>query len=425
MNSNRLLSGLFAACFGLGSFGYFIFKDNVWSVWIPPLIVVGYWLIIIALIRRNAVGDVDLATDSVYYLGFGLTIVSLGLLSQDGQGLDRLRSHFATGLWTTSLGLVGRVSLNMVFSSRAGVDDAQAEQEILARRLRELNSKIDDSAGRLSDVIDSQVSVLVKANDNIAAGVAETAERLAGELAKISDAMKSVGQFATSFRDDNPFLALDEEVRKAVSSISLVLKAQEDQLKKIGAAGVKQTALFGTSIEAVAAAVDEIKATTIDIQEAVRRGADGFASLDKQLNQVSASAAGFAAATGVVTKRQDEAAIAIERTTVALQSSLVGAAEQIKSLEPSSGAFKAFAGSISNLQLGSANLTKEMDQIAKSLSDIRRDMDSLEKSLQSATGSFNVVSRIGSASATQLNQGFGGILSKMQQLLEELRRRNP
>ena len=143
---NRSDVKLFIACLVIGFIGIVILKFGVnasqFVITAFPCAILGGYIYYVWKTKRYQLRG-DRAGDSVYYLGFLYTLLSLGLslyqFIQDGMGPREIVGNLGIALFTTILGLSGRVVLTqlredpMEIEESARMELAQAAAEVRAQ----------------------------------------------------------------------------------------------------------------------------------------------------------------------------------------------------------------------------------------------------------------------------------------------------
>jgi hypothetical protein len=145
---------LFFICFLVGAIGIWTLKAAHFSQWFAtafPLSLMGAYVIIAVWTKRYRLRE-DRVGDNIYYLGFLFTLVSLAyalhVYNPDGSGAADIITNFGIAVFTTIVGLAGRVFFNQMRQ-----DPVEYEREArysLAEASRELRAQLNDITTELS-----------------------------------------------------------------------------------------------------------------------------------------------------------------------------------------------------------------------------------------------------------------------------------
>lgn len=163
--------------------------DNALYFVVPSVVSIGLYF----LYLRQRLGSLSSSeVDSVYYLGFLITLMSLGAAGyqlgfEQGDGAQKaIAAKFAVGLLVTGLGLFFRMILQQENKTS---NDLTEELDEYARSISSLNDRIGESAKKIKETVEDILEI--SRNSAKMAG-AETLSVITKELTPVSDDLRKV-----------------------------------------------------------------------------------------------------------------------------------------------------------------------------------------------------------------------------------------
>ncbi|MEO7666175.1 MAG: hypothetical protein ABIU97_03985 [Dehalococcoidia bacterium] len=251
------------------------------------------------------------AVDSVYYLGFLVTLASLGLAAAGhprGEGaIEAILSKFALGLVATGYALLARIHLQSAApdaddgdAARRATDAADSWQRVSASAELTLSSlgRSQDDVLRaqkvaLGDLRQEQLvavrSFVSEYQDAMKAAVREAAEEIkAVRVSAISDELAAANQELLQQLKNSASVL--EEINKAYSSMSrrlgtttAALEEAGRVLREIAAHGVAEQGAYGVLseiLQGTGSAAANLREGISGLTEVVRREAEALRTLD-------------------------------------------------------------------------------------------------------------------------------------------------
>jgi uncharacterized coiled-coil DUF342 family protein len=264
---------LFLAAFGIGSVGVLFLKalqvqQAVVTAW-PVLVMAGYAGFVFATPRYRL--REDRAGDTLYYLGFLFTMVSLGYSLWEFRAEDPTReivSNFGIALATTIVGLALRITYQQLRQDPFEIErQTQLDLTQAASELRDhLVGAVRDFA-TLRDVI---TQTLTETSDNAKQASADAVREAAGACASGTKAMLS-------------------GVTSRIDEVTKVYAASAEQiLKKTVAALTTGSEKYTTNAANLATLVEEatnsVRAHGAEMAEAAKKSAAAVAHLAKRID---------------------------------------------------------------------------------------------------------------------------------------------
>lgn len=311
------------------------FRETVplWAPVIPGVAPLVYYHLVY-LAPRARTGLSQSAIDSVYYFGFLVTVMALGIsavsiaFSGVRENLSTVIYQFGIGLFATAYAVVARMHLSSI--SRM-LDDASPEALIdrYIQRSRELVGNADMAAMSFIE-IGRKSAAAIEELDRLSSVIVQKTEETAGRAQVL--AVRTVQDAARAFSDEmKSTLALTREallqVRGMISDTSFV--AEREQLAR------------------------SIKATI-----------DATTKLNQSLSAMSGASGAAAQATQQATAASDT-----------LTSTLIGMHERLSSLGASDGPFASAAKEVVAAADALNAGTKQIAMAATHLSDLTRDVE--------------------------------------------------
>ncbi len=161
-------------------------------------------------------------TDSFYYLGFTITVASL-LLAMLAFGGERVEAvsvqeilrHYATGLATTVVGVIGRTALQLFFLAPDETAEARARE--ITRRTEEFVEALEALNERLTSMLASTFETL---QGDVARTLALTERELQGLSANVQRLATSVGDVRIDpSRMTNALGAVEAAAQRATAAL--------------------------------------------------------------------------------------------------------------------------------------------------------------------------------------------------------------
>lgn len=365
-SANESLLGAYLSCAIIGGVAVAYSPD----LWIFPVVTMVFYFVY-GHGRAAREGYVLEFADSVYYLGFTLTLMALfGSLEpfqwgqRDPLDPDSVMHHFGLGLITTLLGVLGRTGLNMFYRTpteslesikRQITEEAGDYLETLQLLNGRARDVLSGTLGELETTLRGEMESISASLARLGARLQMLVERTAGmDIGRIEEAY---ARLASALEDAS--LGLHEQagaLRDALMELprELRIAGQSSRDAVLGITGLAQT--LRDQFEAVASAlvlveqrVREIRFDPGSVQQ----------ELDKLAHVVDKAGTAIAAAGGSIAAGGDRVA-----------SALAGAAGSIASmdLDPVRRAFAEITDHLRDL----ARIIEE--SAAKSASDALRDL---------------------------------------------------
>lgn len=174
-----------------------------------PVLVMGLYLAY--GLPRAVRGNVLLEfTDSFYYLGFTITVASLllAMAAFSGEGseprsVQNVLQHYATGLATTVVGIIGRTALQLFFLAPDETAEARAREvtkrtEEFIQSLEGLNARLTTMLSSTFETLQGDVARTLATVEQELQGLSASVQRLATSVADVKiDPSGMIGAFGT------------------------------------------------------------------------------------------------------------------------------------------------------------------------------------------------------------------------------------
>lgn len=379
--ANESLLGAYLSCAIIAGMAV-AFSPNLWIF--PVVAMVFYFVYGHGRAARG--GYVLEFADSVYYLGFTLTLMALfGSLEpfqwgqRDPLDPDSVMHHFGLGLITTLLGVLGRTGLNMFY--RTPTESLESikrqiteEADDYLETLRVLNGRARDvlsgTLGELETTLRGEMESISASLASLGAGLHTLVERTAGmDIGKIEEAY---ARLAGAIEDAS--LALDEKARALRDSLAELPR----ELR--GAGESSRDAVLGitAAVQTLRDQFEAIARALVLVEQGVReiRFDPGSVQqeLDKLAHVVDKASAAIAAAGGGIAAGSDRVA-----------SALAGVAGSIAAvdLDPVRRAFADITGHLREVariieESAARPASEALRDLAASVRTVRKDLDDLD-----------------------------------------------
>jgi len=299
-------------------------------------------------IREDKIGD------NIYYLGFLFTLVSLAyalyIFRSDGGGAESIITSFGIAIWTTIVGLAGRV-----FFSQMREDPVEYEREArisLAEASREMKSQLNDIAIEMSGFKRNLTQILAE-------GVTEISEKAKTSLEQNAEKISEVGSTIT------------ENIKSAFGTFT----DHSSKLTEIASRNVKALEALFKRIERIEASPELLAAKLDPVMERFRQVADQALARSNAQNDDSK----------ILRSVVEKAAKAAERLSETVQSTenaVRGKLEELASgVTVGVDATRELAGSLSSV---TASISSELD-LARSATEHARQLLQAETAATATT----------------------------------------
>ena len=297
---------LFFVLFAIGAASIWILKSFGLSQFIVTAVPVGLMVFYaaVALITKRYRIREDRVGDNIYYLGFLYTLTSLAhalyIYDPEGTGATSIITNFGIAIFTTIIGLAGRVFFNQM-----RVDPIEYEREArlsLAQTSSELRARLGDITTEASVFKSKLFQILEEGVSDMSNAARSTMEENTKRFAETSgEAVENIRAAFSSFTDHAERLndiasknvqaleALFKRIEKIEASPELISKKLDPVMEKFSTIADEATRRsrensgeiehLHNMVETASTATETLEKSVGDLDKAIARKAEAFSGL--------------------------------------------------------------------------------------------------------------------------------------------------
>lgn len=331
--------------------------------------------------------------DSVYYLGFGLTISALiiGVWKSFGAGgearsADQLLGQFGAALTSTLAGVGCRITERLLrLSPEENLDEAIQRVRELAK---ELSLSLEDINNRTRGTVEQNLGALDKGIDDASRILGEKSVLLHQRLDEIADSLSTFRVDSAPLRDSFAQLrqsaqAANQHMSKHVESLSKTTEKLTTQADKIGDSFVKAGNAMASQVSAV--------------EHGARTLAEGTSGVTARLDSLSAQLSRISNQFGDIAK--EDWGTAAKEISAALKT----LGDELKKSESIGAHLAATAAATRGLEESVVKLASEVSSEGRDITSAVRDLSALSKKTRQLSAALDEILEVAEAKVNRLS----------------------